>query len=209
MGVPNRSRRHLALPEPHAHLGSPLVFPVVEEHGDWLRVMIPARPNQQGCRVDRSRDDVTIKTHSWHIEVYVTANRMRVWQGDVLEDEHHRRRHPTYTRTPLGRFLHQREAQEQPNSYGAYGSWILATNGFSDVMERFPAARCRCSLCTARPTPRPWARTSLQRLHPHAERDRSSAWPPMLPVGTPVVIVAESLAGAAAGSTDTSLATAA
>lgn len=115
-------------------IGSPLVFPVVEERGDWLRVMFPARPNQQTAWI--ARDDVKIQTHNWHIEVDVTENRMRVWQGDVLEVDTAIVAGTAYTRTPLGRF-YINEMQQQDSPYGAYGSWILATNGFSDVMERF------------------------------------------------------------------------
>src|SRR5262245_51802110 len=57
-------------------IGSPLVFLVVEDRGDWLRVMFPARPNHQTAWIERS--DVRVIHHNWHAEVDTTANRLRV-----------------------------------------------------------------------------------------------------------------------------------
>lgn len=114
-------------------IGSPLVFLVVENHGDWLEVMTPTRPNQQVGWI--AADQVTISTHEWSMEIDVTHNTLRVWNGPDLRIETSTVDGRESTPTPLGRYYVN---EKQPQSAtGVYGSWIISTNGFSDSLERF------------------------------------------------------------------------
>lgn len=114
-------------------IGSPLVFLVVEDHGDWLRVMAPTRPNQQTGWI--AADQVTLSTHEWRIEVDVSDNRLRVWEGPDQRIETATVDGRPSTPTPLGRFYVNEVQPQAPTS--VYGSWIISTNGFSDSLDRF------------------------------------------------------------------------
>ena len=114
-------------------IGSPLVFLVTENQGDWLKVLAPLRPNQQEVWI--SADDVDIKSHQWHVEVNVTSNSLRAWDGDELVFSTAVVAGTSYTPTPLGRFYIN---EMQQGTWSApTGSYILSTNGFSDTLERF------------------------------------------------------------------------
>jgi hypothetical protein len=114
-------------------IGSPLAFLVVDERDDWLRVMLPARPNQQTAWV--ARDDVEVAHHRWRAEVDLTTNRLRVWDDHELKIDSAVVSGTEFAPTPRGRFYLN---EKQPNDPGGpYGSWILSTNGFSDTLERF------------------------------------------------------------------------
>ena len=114
-------------------IGSPLVFLVTEDHGDWLKVMAPVRPNGQEGWIET--DQVEIKTHEWRVEVDVSSNGLRVWNGDELVVDTGTVDGKTTSPTPLGRFYINEKQQQYPTS--PYGSWIISTNGFSDSLERF------------------------------------------------------------------------
>jgi hypothetical protein len=114
-------------------IGSPLVFLVAENHGDWLAVMTPTRPNQQIGYV--AADQVDLSTHEWSIEIDVTDNRLRVWDGPDLRIDTATVDGKPSSPTPLGRYYINETQQQSPT--GVYGSWIISTNGFSDSLERF------------------------------------------------------------------------
>lgn len=115
------------------YFGNPLVFTVLAQRGDWLQVMVPARPNGQLGWVRAS--DVELSSHRWRAEIDVTTNRLRVWQGGDLVVESGTVDGRSSTPTPLGRFYVNEKIPRQPTS--AYGSWILSTSGYSDTLETF------------------------------------------------------------------------
>lgn len=114
-------------------IGSPLVFLVTGNHGDWLEVMAPVRPNQQEGWI--RADDVELSSHEWHVTVDVTTNHLEVFEGDELRFESGTVDGAPHAPTPLGRFYINEKQPVAPSS--PYGSWILSTNGFSDSLERF------------------------------------------------------------------------
>jgi hypothetical protein len=114
-------------------IGNPRVFAVTEERGDWLEVMVPTRPNQQTGWIRAS--DVTLSTHRWHVEIDVTANRLRAWEGDELKIETVTVDGKPTTPTPLGRYYFNEQQVNAASS--VYGPYIVSTNGFSDTLERF------------------------------------------------------------------------
>lgn len=115
------------------YFGNPLVFLVLENHGDWLEVMVPTRPNGQTGWIRST--DVELSSHRWHAEIDVSDNQLQVWNGDELVAETGTVDGKVTTPTPLGRFYYSEKIEKYPES--AYGSWILATNAYSDSLESF------------------------------------------------------------------------
>lgn len=113
--------------------GNPRVFTVTERRGNWVRVMIPARPNQTEGWIPLS--EVALTRHEYHIEVDVTHNMLRLWNGDRLVLQARTVDGKSTTPTPLGRFFVNEKVPMYSSS--PYGLWILSTNGFSDSLERF------------------------------------------------------------------------
>lgn len=114
-------------------IGSPLVFLVTEDHGDWLKVMAPVRPNGQEGWIEA--DKVKVKNHEWRVEVDVGNNALKVWNGEELVIDTGTVDGKASSPTPLGRFYINEKQEQYPTS--PYGSWIISTNGFSDSLERF------------------------------------------------------------------------
>jgi hypothetical protein len=165
-------------------IGSPLAFLVVEDAGDWLRVQFPSRPNHQTGWI--SADDVHIERHDWHAEVNITTNRLRVWKGDEVMVDTAVVAGTQYTATPLGRFYINEK--QRTDSWSAYGSWILSTNGFSDVLERFSGD---VPIFALHGTSAPWtvgqdlSNGCIRMPNEHVELLAEQ-----MPIGTPVDIVA-------------------
>lgn len=62
--------------------GNPLTMVVTDNRGDWLKVMIPARPNGQQGWVRAS--DVTLGEHGFHGALTLSDFTLRVWNGEEL-----------------------------------------------------------------------------------------------------------------------------
>jgi lipoprotein-anchoring transpeptidase ErfK/SrfK len=114
-------------------IGNPLVFLVTEDHGDWLRVYYPTRPNHGQGWIRRS--DVTISRHNWHITIDVTHNKLTVYKGTKVVIQTGTVDGTPQTPTPLGRFYVNEKQKHYPSS--PVGSWVISTNGFSDTLDRF------------------------------------------------------------------------
>jgi lipoprotein-anchoring transpeptidase ErfK/SrfK len=114
-------------------IGNPLVFLVTEDHGDWLRVYYPGRPNHAQGWIRRS--DVTITRHDWHITIDVTHNELSVYKGTKVVVRTGTVDGTSATPTPLGRFYVNEKQKHYPSS--PVGSWVISTNGFSDTLDRF------------------------------------------------------------------------
>jgi hypothetical protein len=115
------------------YFDNPLVVLVTREEGDWLKVMVPTRPNLQEGWIKRAEVDVA--THQWHAEINITTNTLKVWDGDELRADTLIVDGKASSPTPLGRFYFNEKIQRTPTS--AYGSWILSTNAYSDSLEVF------------------------------------------------------------------------
>lgn len=115
------------------YFGNPLVFLVTQNRGEWLEVLIPARPNGQTGWV--RADEVEVTSHRWHAEIDVSDSRLRVWNGDELVADTPTVDGKATTPTPLGRHYYNEKIERSPSS--AYGSWILSTNAYSDTLETF------------------------------------------------------------------------
>lgn len=116
------------------YFGNPLVFVVTERQGDWLRVMIPARPNGLEGWVKAS--DVELTDHQYRMELNLSEYTLRVFDADQVVEQTKVVIGKDATHTPLGRF-YLNEKIEQSNPKGAYGPWILSTNGYSESLDTF------------------------------------------------------------------------
>lgn len=117
---------------PDAYGVSP-VFVVVERSGDWLRVLLPVRPNgtQGWVRVS----DVSLTTTTYRIEVTVSTRTVRlldrgveVISGPVIVGK-------AASPTPTGHFYVTDTIDKHTGS--AYGPGILAISGFSQALDHF------------------------------------------------------------------------
>ncbi|OAA28817.1 hypothetical protein UG55_1005339 [Frankia sp. EI5c] len=117
--------------------GVALVLGVEEHHPDWLRVKVPARPNNSTGWVRRS--DVRITTTPFDLRVDRSEHRLTVFRdGSVIA------RLPVgigtgSTPTPAGTFyLTELLRPADPN--GPWGPFAFGLSGFSDVITSFNGA---------------------------------------------------------------------
>ena len=120
-----------SLSNPGPYEGDRVVL-VLDSQDDWLLVDLPVRPNGTTAWVRRS--DVILSTHDARIVVDLTAMRLWAWEDGMLVAEGAIALGTDETPTPPGRyFLNEIQAQEDPDTL--FGSWILGTSGFSEVLE--------------------------------------------------------------------------
>jgi lipoprotein-anchoring transpeptidase ErfK/SrfK len=114
--------------------GAPLVFLVEEEQGEWLKVLLPIRPNGSTGFIKAA--DVTLAENPYSIDVKLAEHRLVVTKGDeVIADE------PigvgtASTPTPGGKY-YLKELLQPPDPNGAYGPYAYGLSGFSNELEEF------------------------------------------------------------------------
>lgn len=120
--------------------GTALVFLVTEQQPDWLRVLLPVRPNGSSGWVRPS--DVTLTTHDYRMRIELGAHRLTVWEGDEVLAEEPIGVGTTDTPTPGGLYytkelLQPIDRQGRPIPDGPYGPYAYGLSGFSDVLYDF------------------------------------------------------------------------
>ena len=113
---------------------NPLVVDVLENQGDWMKVLITARPNHTTGWI--KADDVTIAATDYHIELDLSTFHLKVFQGANVFVETDVVIGKDSTPTPIGRFFVTEKIKNSSDT-GVYGAWILPTNGYSEVLETF------------------------------------------------------------------------
>lgn len=114
----------------------PLRMLVVEDRGDWLKVMLPVRPNGSNGWIKRSV--VTIETHDYHVVVELGEHRITVWKGnDVFLQEPVGVGASGRTPTTQGLFYTTELYSVLPSQQSGYGPYAFALSGFSDVLYSF------------------------------------------------------------------------
>lgn len=114
--------------------GNPLVFAVTGRDGDWLKVQISARPNHQEGWIRAA--DVTLTTTQYRMELDLSAFRLTVYNGNDVLTTTNVVIGTDRTQTPVGRYF-LNEKIPQKNAGGAYGPWVLSTNGYSEWLDLF------------------------------------------------------------------------
>lgn len=122
--------------------GYPVTMPIVEERGDWLRIMMPERPN--GLTAWVKADQVTRGTSPWRMvlklsetRVYVYKDGYEAWSAPVGIGK-------DSTRTPTGRFFVAVIEEPGPADYGpivlnlsAHSEDIESWEGTGDAITAF------------------------------------------------------------------------
>jgi lipoprotein-anchoring transpeptidase ErfK/SrfK len=114
--------------------GAPLVFEVIDQEGDWLKVTLPVRPN--GLTAWIPARQATLSRNRYRIEVDVSDHHLVVQAaGEVVVD--------TavgigkgLTPTPLGSF-YLIELLAPTNPAGPYGPYAFGLSGYSETLASY------------------------------------------------------------------------
>ena len=176
--VPVRSFSH-----PNEY-GEPRVFLVRSVEGEWLNVLLPARPN--GSTGWARAADVTLAEHDWRIEVALGAHRLTVWKGaEVVREETVAVGMPKAP-TPTGDF-YLTELLDPGNPGGPYGPWAFGLSAYSDVYTSFAGGPGQVGL---HGTNQPGALgTDASHGCIRLTNEAITALAEQLPIGTPIKIV--------------------
>lgn len=170
-----------SLSNPGPYEGDRVVL-VLDSQDDWLLVDLPVRPNGTTAWVRRS--DVTLSTHDARIVVDLSAMRLWAWEDGVLVAEGAIALGTDETPTPPGRyFLNEIQAQEDPDTL--FGSWILGTSGFSEVLEEVDGGDPAVAIHGTNDPSVLGTRVSLGCIRVHEDVVERLA---LLPLGTPVEV---------------------
>lgn len=112
----------------------PFTMLINEIRGDWAKVLLPLRPNQTHGFVKLS--DIDVSTTTKRIEINLTENMLRAYEGEQLLAESPVVAGAPFTHTPTGLF-YITDIVPQKNPAGAYGPVALATNGYSEMIDEF------------------------------------------------------------------------
>ena len=122
--------------------GNARVLVVTQRGGDWLRVLLPTRPNGSEGWI-RARD-VALSTVDDQVTVDL-ASRTLVWTRSGVEQIRATVAvGAATTPTPTGQFFVTDVLPESPTS--AYGDWIIALNGHSDAFTTFDGGDPRIAI---------------------------------------------------------------
>lgn len=121
------------LPNP-IESGAPLTFLVRDRHGDWLRVLLPLRPNGSEGWIKAS--EVTLASHHYKITVELAAHRLTVTNGKDTILDTAVGVGTVDTPTPGGLY-YTKELFQPPDPNGPYGHFAYGLSGFSNVLTSF------------------------------------------------------------------------
>jgi len=114
--------------------GAPLVFLVQEDRGDWLRVLLPVRPNGSTGWIRAA--DVRLGRHGYRIVVELAAHRITVTDGANVMLTEAIGVGTSSTPTPGGLY-YLKELLRPPSPNGPYGPYAYGLSGFSDQLTSF------------------------------------------------------------------------
>lgn len=115
----------------------PLRMLVTEDRGEWLRVLLPIRPNGSSGWI--RRDVVTLEPpHPYRVKVELGEHRITVWEGErVVLQEPVGVGASGRTPTTRGLFFTTEVFDVLPSQQSAYGPHAFALSGFSEVLYSF------------------------------------------------------------------------
>lgn len=113
---------------------NPLVVEVLQNQGDWLRVLVTARPNHTEGWV--RADDVELGTTDYRLELDLSTYTLRVYKGPSVFLETTVAIGKDSTPSPQGNYF-VTEIIKNPSDTGLYGAYILPINGYSEVLDSF------------------------------------------------------------------------
>lgn len=181
-GVPYDEKPWMANP---THEGLDVVFLVLEEKPEYLKVRVSSRPN--GLIAWVKRNQVKLRTVPNHVLVEVGARRVTVFKGDEVVFQETAAVGTDRTPTPLGKFFVD-GIVELAYKGGSYGTHQISVSGFSDALTSFQGGNGQIALHgTNRPEllGQPVSNGCVRLSNEAIGR---LAW--LAPTGTPVEIVA-------------------
>ena len=130
---PDAAKPARSLPNPNEN-NAPLVFLVRESRGEWMKVLLPVRPNGSTGWIKAS--EVQLGHNTYRIVVELAAHRITVWDGaNVFLSE------PIgvgTSRTPTpGGLYYLKELLQPPDPNGPYGTYAYGLSGFSNELTSF------------------------------------------------------------------------
>lgn len=128
--VPYEPKPTLAHP---THEGLPVVFLVLEQQPDWLKVRVSSRPNNLILWVKRG--EVSLRTVPNRVVVELGAHRVTVLHGDEVLLQAPVAVGTGRTPTPLGEFFV--DGIVPLRAGGPYGTGQVSVSGFSEVLQSF------------------------------------------------------------------------
>jgi lipoprotein-anchoring transpeptidase ErfK/SrfK len=109
---------------------------VVEDRGDWLKVLLPIRPNGSSGWIRRATVD--LETHNYRAVVSLGEHRITVWKGnEVVLEEPVGVGASGRTPTTKGLFYTIELYPVLPSQQAAYGPFAFALSGYSEVLTSF------------------------------------------------------------------------
>ncbi|SNR93564.1 L,D-transpeptidase [Actinomadura mexicana] len=115
-------------------MGAARVFLVDAKDGDWLKVLLPLRPNGSTGWVKAS--DVELSSTPHRVEIDPKAFTFTVFDGDKVLRTGKVATGGGGTPTPAGRFYFT-ELVRPPNPNGDYGAYAFGLSGFSPTLRTF------------------------------------------------------------------------
>jgi hypothetical protein len=127
--------------------GSPTVLPVTgraigPDGAEWLRVLIPGRPNGRTGWIARRGTELT--STPWHIVVTTTTRRVLVYRRGILAQRFSAIVGKSSTPTPHGKFFVEESVLMPRGSAGA--PFALALSARSNLLARFEGGRGQIAL---------------------------------------------------------------
>lgn len=121
------------LPNPDPHYRTLRVFLVQEQQGEWLRALLPMRPNGTSGWIRLS--DVDLSGHDFHMVIELEAHMLTAYHGDQVILREPIGRGNSATPTPGGLFYTTWlwNAGNQPE----YGPYAFGMSGYSEVFYSF------------------------------------------------------------------------
>jgi lipoprotein-anchoring transpeptidase ErfK/SrfK len=114
--------------------GAPLTFLLVEDHGEWLNVLLPVRPNGSTGWVRAA--DVVLEGVPYRLDVRTADHQLDLYEFDRLVRSYPVGIGKTDTPTPGGTF-YLKELLEPPDKTGLYGPFAYGLSGFSTTLDTF------------------------------------------------------------------------
>lgn len=115
--------------------GAPRTFLVVEERDQWLKVLLPIRPNGSSGWVRAG--DVTTAVTTFAIRIEVGAHHVTFYDGGRPFLESGAVVGDPETPTPTGRFFVTDPVDLSADPGGPYGAFAYGLSGYSDVLYEF------------------------------------------------------------------------
>jgi lipoprotein-anchoring transpeptidase ErfK/SrfK len=181
--APNSTRVVTSLSAKTEYL-QPRTLLITEQQGDWLKALLPIRPNGSTGWVRRS--DVTLGQTPFEIRVSLADHHLVLLKSGQLVLESATVIGAPRTPTPPGTYYITDPVDLRRAPNGAYGAFALGISGFSDVLFEFNGGPGQLAI-HGTPTPQDMGR-DISNGCIRVPNDIIVAIATQVPLGTPVIV---------------------